>query len=169
MAAAQKCRPDILVVDAVLPLIDGLGVVDKMKEMFGQRMPRVIGGCMMPFAQEGFMRRGVMTLVRVPWEENQLAAALDRLAGQGRTPFGVYLTSPDYLGGMQDIAALATVCDAHGVPLLVDNAHWGRLHRQAEHGPDALRRTFGAVIGVGRAEEPGRVGLALGDDAIGLV
>lgn len=34
MAAAQKCRPDILVVDAVLPLIDGLGVVDKMKEMF---------------------------------------------------------------------------------------------------------------------------------------
>ena len=44
MAAAQKCRPDILVVDAVLPLIDGLGVVDKMKEMFGQRMPRVIGG-----------------------------------------------------------------------------------------------------------------------------
>ena len=59
---------------AAPPLIDRLGVVDKMKEMFGQRMPRVIGGCMMPFAQEGFMRRGVMTLVRVPWEENQLAA-----------------------------------------------------------------------------------------------
>ena len=84
MAAAQKCRPDILVVDAVLPLIDGLGVVDKMKEMFGRRMPRVIGGCMMPFAQEGFMRRGVMTLVRVPWEENQLAAALTRIEKEGR-------------------------------------------------------------------------------------
>lgn len=79
MIAAQKCRPDILVVDAVLPLIDGLGVVDKMKEMFGERMPRVIGGCMMPFAQEGFMRRGVTTLVRVPWEENQLAAALEEM------------------------------------------------------------------------------------------
>ena len=84
MAAAQKCRPDILVVDAVLPLIDGLGVVDKMKEMFGQRMPRVIGGCMMPFAQEGFMRRGVMTLVRVPWEENQLAAALEEMIVKAR-------------------------------------------------------------------------------------
>ena len=58
----------------------------------------------------------------------QLAAALDRLAGQGRTPFGVYLTSPDYLGGMQDIAALAKVCDAHGVPLLVDNAHGAYLN-----------------------------------------
>ena len=45
----------------------------------------------------------------------------------------------------------------------------GRLHRQAEHGPDALGRALGAVIGMGRAEEPSRVGLALGDDAIGLV
>ena len=84
MAAAQKCRPDILVVDAVLPLIDGLGVVDQMKDRFGERMPRVIGGCMMPFAQEGFMRRGVMTLVRVPWEENQLAAALEEMIAKVR-------------------------------------------------------------------------------------
>ena len=60
--------------------------------------------------------------------EAQLAAALDRLAGQGKSPFGVYLTSPDYLGGMQDIAALAKVCDAHGVPLLVDNAHGAYLN-----------------------------------------
>ncbi|MFR9068095.1 MAG: hypothetical protein ACLVJH_15715 [Faecalibacterium prausnitzii] len=33
---------------------------------------------------------------------------------QGSTPFGVYVTSPDYLGGVQDIAALAAVCRAHG-------------------------------------------------------
>ena len=67
-------------------------------------------------------------LCSCPVTEAQLAAALDRLAGQGRTPFGVYLTSPDYLGGMQDIAALAKVCDAHGVPLLVDNAHGAYLN-----------------------------------------
>ncbi len=54
-------------------------------------------------------------------------AALEELAGQGRALFGVYLTSPDYLGGMQDIAALSAVCDAHGVPLLVDNAHGAYL------------------------------------------
>ena len=57
----------------------------------------------------------------------QIGPALEELAGQGRTPFGVYLTSPDYLGGMQDIAALSAVCDAHGVPLLVDNAHGAYL------------------------------------------
>ena len=35
----------------------------------------------------------------------------------------VFVTSPDYLGNVLDVAALAKVCRAHGVPLLVDNAH----------------------------------------------
>ena len=43
------------------------------------------------------------------------------------------------------------------------------LQCQAQHGPDALGGALGAVIGVGRAEELGGVGLALGDDALRLV
>ena len=39
------------------------------------------------------------------------------------------------------------------------------LHGQKQHGPDALRRPFGAVIGVRRAEQTGGVGFALGNDA----
>ena len=66
-------------------------------------------------------------LCSCPVTVQALSAALEELAGQGRAPFGVYLTSPDYLGGMQDIAALSAVCDAHGVPLLVDNAHGAYL------------------------------------------
>ena len=42
-------------------------------------------------------------------------------------PQAVYLTSPDYLGHVSDIAAIAQVCDAYGVPLLVDNAHGAYL------------------------------------------
>lgn len=43
-------------------------------------------------------------------------------------PFAaVYLTSPDYLGNVQDIPAIAKVCRAHNVPLLVDNAHGAYL------------------------------------------
>ena len=49
------------------------------------------------------------------------------MAQQGKRPFGVYITSPDYLGGVQDIAALAEVCKDFGVPLLVDNAHGAYL------------------------------------------
>ncbi len=42
-------------------------------------------------------------------------------------PAAVWLTSPDYLGGVADIAALAEICHAHGAPLLVDNAHGAYL------------------------------------------
>lgn len=53
--------------------------------------------------------------------------ALGRALDAGERPCAVYITSPDYLGGVQDIAALAEVCHARGVPLLVDNAHGAYL------------------------------------------
>lgn len=42
-------------------------------------------------------------------------------------PCAVYLTSPDYLGQVADIAGIARVCRQYGVPLLVDNAHGAYL------------------------------------------
>ena len=44
-----------------------------------------------------------------------------------RSPAAVYLTSPDYLGQTADIRGIAAVCKAHGIPLLVDNAHGAYL------------------------------------------
>ena len=66
-------------------------------------------------------------LCSCPVPAAKLADALHALAQQDRKPFGVYVTSPDYLGGVQDIAALAAVCRAQDVPLLVDNAHGAYL------------------------------------------
>ena len=43
-------------------------------------------------------------------------------------PAAVYVTSPDYLGGMQNLRALADVCHAHDTLLAVDNAHGAYLH-----------------------------------------
>ncbi len=40
----------------------------------------------------------------------------------------VYITSPNYLGGMADIASLANVCHEHNTLLCVDNAHGAYLH-----------------------------------------
>ena len=66
-------------------------------------------------------------LCSCPVTAEALTGALHALAQQGISPFGVYVTSPDYLGGVQDIPALAAVCRAQGVPLLVDNAHGAYL------------------------------------------
>ena len=42
-------------------------------------------------------------------------------------PFAVYITSPDYLGGMSDIQSISMVCKKYDIPLLVDNAHGSYL------------------------------------------
>lgn len=42
-------------------------------------------------------------------------------------PTAVYLTTPDYLGGLCDVAGISAVCKKYGVLLLVDNAHGAYL------------------------------------------
>ena len=56
-----------------------------------------------------------------------LRQKLTAMKSEGKLPAAVYVTSPDYLGNMQDIGGLAAVCDNFGVPLLVDNAHGAYL------------------------------------------
>ncbi len=51
-------------------------------------------------------------------------------------PHAVYLTSPDYLGNILDIAALSDVCHRHGCLLLVDNAHGAYLKFTNQHPMD---------------------------------
>ncbi len=54
----------------------------------------------------------------------QLEGALNNSA---QLPDAVYITSPDYLGNICDIAALSAVCGKYAIPLLVDNAHGAYL------------------------------------------
>lgn len=42
-------------------------------------------------------------------------------------PAAVYLTNPDYLGNLVDIASIAEVCRQYGILLAVDNAHGAYL------------------------------------------
>lgn len=55
-------------------------------------------------------------------------ASVEDALQQSDEPFcAVYLTAPDYLGNVPDVAGIATVCHRYGVPLLVDNAHGAYL------------------------------------------
>ncbi len=50
-----------------------------------------------------------------------------QLISMEELPIAVYITSPDYLGNISDIAGLAAVCHKQDVLLLVDNAHGAYL------------------------------------------
>lgn len=52
----------------------------------------------------------------------------ETLQRKDKLPLGVYVTSPDYLGQITDIAGLVKVCNKWKLPLLVDNAHGAYLH-----------------------------------------
>lgn len=54
-----------------------------------------------------------------------LTAFLD---SQTQAPTAVYITSPDYLGNLADISALANICHSRNILLLVDNAHGAYLN-----------------------------------------
>ncbi|MBQ7365481.1 MAG: amino acid decarboxylase, partial [Clostridia bacterium] len=59
------------------------------------------------------------------------------------SPDAVYLTSPDYLGNLQDIAGIAKELRARRIPLLVDNAHGAYLKFAS---PDRHPITLGATM-----------------------
>lgn len=61
------------------------------------------------------------------------AASLDEmLCEMNVKPIAVYITSPDYLGVVSDVRAMANVCEKHGVLLAVDNAHGSYLRFLSE-------------------------------------
>jgi len=87
IAEAGRFLPDILVVDAVLPDIDGLGLVDYLRDTLGARMPRVIGGSMTPFGKRGFMNRGAVCVMHTPWNKEALRSEL--LLAMEQVEFGI--------------------------------------------------------------------------------
>lgn len=50
------------------------------------------------------------------------------LSSMPELPTALYLTTPDYLGNLMDLAPIARVCHRFGVLLLVDNAHGAYLN-----------------------------------------
>ncbi len=50
------------------------------------------------------------------------------LGSQSELPTALYVTSPDYLGNVLNVKAIAELCHDKGILLLVDNAHGSYLH-----------------------------------------
>ena len=86
----------------------------------------------------------------MPSEDTHLCSCLlskdeveNAILTANKKPSAVYLTSPDYLGTLSDIERVASVCKAHKIPLLVDNAHGAYLRFLPE---DQHPITLGATM-----------------------
>lgn len=88
-------------------------------------------------AHKAFISAVALNDIDVEWlyssEDSYLSCRIDsltldkKLLQMSDKPTALYITSPDYLGNMADIKAIAEVCHKHGVLLLVDNAHGAYL------------------------------------------
>ena len=58
---------------------------------------------------------------------NYALADFEKALQEAEKPSAVYVTSPDYLGNIQDIQGLAKLCEKYHARLLVDNAHGAHL------------------------------------------
>ncbi len=97
--------------------------------------PRILAG---RNAHHTFMTAAALLDLQVDWlyPENWeslvsckiTAEYLDHILNHPNKPVAVYITSPDYLGNVADIAELSAVCHKHEVLLLVDNAHGAYLN-----------------------------------------
>ncbi|MBE6916102.1 MAG: aminotransferase class V-fold PLP-dependent enzyme [Ruminococcaceae bacterium] len=99
--------------------------------LMGKKNRRVLAG---RNAHKAFLSASALLDLDVAWltaGETYLSCPITaddvENAIQEHQPCAVYLTSPDYLGNMVDLSAIAGVCKRHGVLLLVDNAHGAYL------------------------------------------
>ena len=70
-------------------------------------------------------------------------------------PTAIYITSPDYLGNVADVRALAEVCHRYGVLLLVDNAHGAYLRFLPDRDGNSGRDEACSTVAVGHPMDLG--------------
>jgi arginine/lysine/ornithine decarboxylase len=86
-------------------------------------------------AHKTFVSASALAGVDVKWlystENSILSCKIDLSTLESaiidENPVAVYVTSPDYLGHVEDVKGLAEICHRHGTLLLVDNAHGAYL------------------------------------------
>ena len=107
----------------------------RLYAMQAGKQPRIAAG---RNAHKSFLTAAALLDMPVDWlcpEQPESYLSCELTAGElvrylesaSPMPTAVYLTSPDYLGKVADVAALAEVCHRYGVLLAVDNAHGAYL------------------------------------------
>lgn len=73
---------------------------------------------------EWIMPREMTHITKCIISSDDVESAIDSCS---KKPSAVFITSPDYLGNIQDVESISAVCRKHNVLFLVDNAHGAYL------------------------------------------
>lgn len=99
--------------------------------LYKKRKPLILAG---RNAHKSFISACALVDASVEWMYGQSyllcdisPKSLEARFKSGAPVDAVYITSPDYLGNVQDIEGISKVCKKYGVLLLVDNAHGAYL------------------------------------------
>lgn len=117
-------------VKAMIHLVAGVGKGDKSVILAARNVHKafVYGAALADCEVEWLYGANNKSICECVISARELEDKLLGMKEENRLPVAFYITSPDYLGNIQDIKALADVCHSYGVLLMVDNAHGAYMH-----------------------------------------
>lgn len=93
----SRTVPDVLILDIIMPHLDGLGVLERLKDMNLSPMPKII--MLTAFGQENITQKAVQLgasyYILKPFDMDILASRIRQLVGNSQS----YSTSANYSGG----------------------------------------------------------------------
>ncbi len=118
LALVKETRPDVLLLDIIMPHLDGLGVLEQLGTMKENPMPKVI--MLTAFGQEAITQRavelGASYYMLKPFNMDVLAERIRQLAGQ-RPSAGGYTPAPSPRQNKKDLQEEVTgIIHEIGIP-----------------------------------------------------
>jgi two-component system OmpR family response regulator len=84
LAAARERRPDLVVLDLMMPQRHGLDVLDDMRDDVGLADTPVIVLTAQPAARDDALRRGAARVLEKPFDPDQIKAAVEEVLTERR-------------------------------------------------------------------------------------
>lgn len=86
LKALPECKPDVLILDMIMPLLDGFGVLARLQQLPAEKRPRVIAATAL--GRDDFVRRAVaLGVTYYLIKPLDLPALLDRIRDTAQKPF----------------------------------------------------------------------------------
>ncbi len=135
MEAVDQClveQPDVLILDMIMPYLDGLGVMDRLQTLMGEKMPKIV--ILSALGQESVSMKainmGAAYYLVKPFDLGSLATRIQMMTGLDKEPRSraamnhVIRTSPEDQEPLE--VAITNIIHEVGVPAHIKGYHYLR-------------------------------------------